>query len=97
MILCCSGPESEALRDLSAGAVAPLGFDVAVLQGDYWSIVGDFSRSAWARRFRERLNPYGLFANANDAGRYLYEYKHRNEPDSDMALEVVYLARVDLA
>lgn len=93
LLVCCEGPNSEWLANLPAHA-EHLGFDVAAIQADYWSIVDDFSPSDWALQFRERLNEHGLFREAKEAEEYLREYKHRNEPDADSPLEVVYAARL---
>jgi hypothetical protein len=94
VILCCEGPDSESLLALPRTCVEHLGFDVAAIQADYWSIVDDFSKSPWAERFRACLNEHGLLGSERDAAQYLREYKHRNEPDSDSPLEVVYVARI---
>ena len=94
ILLCCEGPNSEWFAKISPDYVEHLGFDVAAIQADYWSIVDDFSASLWAVRFRKKLNEHGLFGEEREAEQYLREYKHRNEPDSDSPLEVVYAARL---
>lgn len=94
IILCCEGPDSEALTRLPAACAERLGFDVAAIRSDYWSIVDDFSKSSWAEPFRSGLNEHGLFRSGKDAERYLREYKRRNEADSDSPLEVVYVVRL---
>lgn len=94
-ILLC-GSDSHVVHgiDLEGLDVEHLGYDVAVVRGDYWSIVGDFSQSDWARPFRNQLNNYGLFSQKEDAVEYLREYQRHGEVDADMLLEVVYLAVV---
>lgn len=74
--------------------VERLGYDVAAVRSDYWSIVGDFSRSEWASRFRNCLNESGLFRQRADAEAYLTEYRDRGEPDGDSPFDVVFVARV---
>lgn len=94
VLVCCEGPESELVRSVEPARVEHLGFDVAAVQADYWSIVDDFSTSPWTEQLRSGLNEHGLFQTERDAARYLREYKRRNEPDSDSPLEVVYVARI---
>ena len=94
VILCCAGPHAEPIESINQQRVERLGFDVAAIEADYWSIVDDFSRSAWARKFRSLLNENGLFDRERDAVAYLREYKHRREVDGDSPLRVVFVARV---
>lgn len=94
VVVCCEGPNSEALITIRPDCVEHLGYDVAAIQSDYWSIVDDFSKRSWAERFRVDLNEHSLFREERLAEQYLREYKHRNEPDSDSPLEVIYMARL---
>lgn len=94
ILFCCKGP--EAVKNLEQGNVdiEHLGYDVAAVRGDYWSIVDDFSRNEWASEFRRKLNPFGLFPQRTDAEEYLREYRDRREPDSDSPFDVLYVVRV---
>ena len=94
VICCCEGPKSPALAAVPEDTVEHLGYDVAGVRGDYWSIVGDFPSSPWADGFRSRLNEHGLFSLRADADEYLRQYTERREPDSNAAFDVVYVARV---
>jgi hypothetical protein len=76
--------------------VEPLGYDVAAVRGDYWSIVDDFSPSEWASLYRRQLNEFGLFRGKQEARAYLMEYRERGEPDGDFAFDVVHVARIHL-
>ncbi len=70
-----------------------LGYDVAGVSGDCWSIVLDFPVSDWALPYRERLNQYGLFVEGADARSYLEDYRAHNEPDADSPFDVVEVMR----
>lgn len=72
----------------------PLGFDVAGITGDCWSIVDDFPASPWANRFRAALNEFGLFPRRQNAVDYLAAYREHNEADSDYDFDVVHVARI---
>ena len=93
VIFCCDGPDAESLQRLNKDKIVHLGYDVAVVTGDGWSIVDDFSGSEWAAHFAERLNQNGLFAARSDAESYLREYRRHSEPDHDMDFDVVYVVR----
>lgn len=94
ILYCCEG--LNAIQGIAGGGVdiECLGYDVAAISGDYWSIVGDMADGAWAEVYRRVLNEYGLFACRNEAEAYLWEYRRRQEADHDVALDVVYVARV---
>ena len=96
IIFCCTHGEEEQLERLASESlsVQPLGYDVAGVEGDYWSIVDDMPESPWAEPFRARLNGHGLFSNKEDAEQYLRAYQNRGEPDWDAGLRVVFVARV---
>lgn len=51
-----------------------LGYDVAGIDGDYWSIVYDFSKNNWSLSHKSKLNKNGLFYNKHDAQMYLDAY-----------------------
>jgi len=69
--------------------ITRLGYDVAGIGGDCWSIVDDFSESRWARTFGQKLNGYQLFESKQDAVSYLTEYKKHKEADFDNDFVVV--------
>lgn len=96
IIFCCEDSDSDAVQRIERNGlkIEHLGYDVASLRGDYWSIVGDFARSAWASRFRQSLNEFGLFRRRVDAEAYLKEYREQGEPDSDSPFDVVYVVRI---
>src|SRR5262245_46539959 len=80
ILFCCDDPQDVSRVAQRGVDVEHLGYDVAGVSGDYWSIVADLSGSAWAIRFRERLNEFGLFSQRADAEEYLKEYRDRREP-----------------
>jgi hypothetical protein len=94
ILFCCEDPQG--VRNITQRGVdiEHLGYDVAGISGDYWSIVADLSRNDWASRFRKSLNEFGLFSRKADAEAYLREYRDRREPDSDSPFDVVYVVRV---
>lgn len=94
ILFCCE--DSQNVRTITERGVdiEHLGYDVAGLCGDYWSIVADFSQSDWATRFREGLNEFGLFSRRTDAEAYLREYCDQLEPDSDSPFDVIYVVRL---
>lgn len=94
ILFCCEDSKDAQSIDVNGANIEHLGFDVASIRGDYYSIVGDFSPSEWASRFRPCLNGFGLFKRKEDAEEYLQEYCNRKEPDSDSSFDIVYVARV---
>lgn len=94
IVYCCEGPEG--LADLPADRVEAevLGYDVAVMPGDLWSIVLDVPSSDWTAPFRARLNQYWLFDNREDAEKYLQRYREEEEHDWDLPFQVVLVSRV---
>lgn len=95
LLLCCEGPAEPRIDALDPKDVEGLGYDVALVTGDCWSIVGDFAEGDWADAFLVRLNRHGLFADRADAEAYLQEYREHDEADADMDFDVVYVARLD--
>lgn len=94
VLFCCENKD-EAMAGKEPGeARLGLGFDIAVLRGDYWSIVGDMAPGLWAERFRCLLNEHGLFDQREDAERYLVEYRMHGEADSEYPFQVLFVARV---
>lgn len=93
VLLCCEDSRCPLVLQLPVLERVPLGFDVAGIKGDYWSIVADFSQSAWAKPFFTRLNQNGLFDRRMDAEEYLQGYIRHGEPDPE-GQEVVYVVQV---
>jgi hypothetical protein len=71
-----------------------LGSDVAVVGGDYWSIVEDIPESRWADKYVDRLNEYGLLPGEVVAMSYLNEYRQHAEADADCDFEVGSVLRI---
>jgi hypothetical protein len=71
-----------------------LGYDVATVRTECWSIVEDFAHSDWAKPYRRRLNRNGLFAERADAEAYLREYRAHSEPDADFPFDVVEVIKI---
>jgi len=95
VLFCCENPDIVRTMEWGGVDIEQLGYDVAAIRADYWSIVSDLSKNEWASKFRSRLNEFGLFAGRADAEAYLREYRERREPDSDSPFDVVYVFRVD--
>lgn len=93
----CHESEEAFLRSLvpAANTVTHLGADVAVINGDYWSIVDDIPGSSWAISYATLLNDYGLLPSESIALKYLQEYRKHAEADWDCELEVGTVLRID--
>lgn len=96
ILFCCEDREASSRIERDVVALEHLGYDVATVRGDYWSIVAEIPPTEWALRFRSCLNEFGLFDHRSDADAYRAEYRRRSEPDSDAPLDVVYVARVQV-
>ena len=96
ILMCCSGPSDPLAISIPAAAasVVPLGYDVAAIQSDCWSIVDDFASGSWAERYRTLLNEYGLFDARENAERYLKEYQAHGEPDNDAGFAILFVLSV---
>ena len=96
ILLCCSGPDDQSITEVKqrGASIAPLGYDVANIRGDCWSIVGDYSVGEWAKLHVEGLNNNGLFNTRGDAEQYLKGYVDHQEADWDTPFEVVFVARI---
>ncbi len=94
LLLCCPGPNENGCEIIKLNEATALGYDVALLKGDGWSIVGDFSSGEWAKGFLPQLNENGLFRHQSDAERYLHAYREHHEPDAEMPFEVAFVVRV---
>lgn len=93
VILCCEGGTSQAIHKLTPVRSKPLGYDVAVVRGDYWSVVNDFCGSQWAAPFVAKLNENGLFGTREVAETYLQHYVKHKEADWNMCFDVVFVLR----
>ncbi len=87
-------PEEGGYCQLGEEEKEGLGWDVAGVRGDYWSIVSDISDREWAKRFRSLLNRHGLFQEKKIAIEYLDQYRKNREADWDSPFDVVFVARV---
>ncbi len=96
LLFCCHGPDDEAIQEVEGNRLVPLGYDVAFVTGDGWSIVSDFSDGDWARPFCSRLNENGLFNTRIDAESYLALYVEHKDIDYDGPFDVAYIVWVDL-
>jgi len=66
-----------------------LGFDIAGLGGDYWSIVGDFPVDRRVRSFLAHLNRWGLFDREAEAAEFLRRYRALKLPHHDIDFQVI--------
>ncbi len=89
----CSGPNDAFLTHFSAQKRI-LGYEVAGISGDYWSIVDDIPSTTWTERYRQQLNSNGLFDDRSVAEAYLSDYRQRQEADWDSAFEVGLVVQV---
>lgn len=104
VILCSTGPNDVIFKTLMSDkfvvlgydvlGVTPLGYDVAAVKGDSWSIVYDFAAGDWAKPFLTCLNQYGLFRERSDAEEYYRGYREHNEPGADCPFDIVYVANI---
>jgi hypothetical protein len=74
--------------------VVPLGYDVANLHADYWSIVEDFALGPWSREYLPRLNDSGLFVDHQSAVDYLTGYREHDEVDADSPFDIVFVSGI---
>lgn len=94
IIFCGTGPDDPALHALTTLIRQDLGYDVAGISGDCWSIVDDIPESDWAKPYIAILNESGLFPTRSNAERYLGEYRENQETDFDSNFNVVFVARI---
>jgi hypothetical protein len=71
-----------------------LGWDVATIRTECWSLAEDFSQGDWALPYRYRLNADGLFSERADAEAYLCDYRAHGGPDADFPFDVIEIFRV---
>ncbi len=97
IVACCRDPDDPLLTTIPSGTsrTLSLGYDVAGLNGDCWSIVEDFARSEWARHYHLLLNDNGLFDVKTDAENYLEEYKRNCETYHDAGFVVVFVVSIE--
>jgi hypothetical protein len=82
--------EENASQEPSASTPGKLlGFDVAGLSGDCWSIVADFPDDPRVACYLPKLNANGLFTTPLDAKAYLKDYKRLELADHDIQFEVL--------
>lgn len=79
---------------LTAVTAKSLGYDVAGIKGDYWSIVNNFSSRNWAVSYKERLNTNGLFPQHSDAESYLREYQKHGDVDWNSDFDIVEVFQI---
>jgi len=65
------------------------GYDVAALEGGYWSIVGDFPAAQTMRKYLSILNDVGLFDDHKTAQVFLNDYCNKKLPDYDSPMSIV--------
>ncbi len=96
ILFCGVGPDDPKLCKTQSltKAIDALGYDVAGMRGDCWSIVEDIPASEWAAPFAQALNENGLLSLRVEAQRYLDGYREHKEPDCDIPFDVVFVARV---
>ncbi len=83
------------VNELQAGAdYELLGYDVAGVSGDCWSIVADFTAEPGFEEQSSKLNNFGLFDHAHDAEKYFRDYKAAKLPDYDCGFSVCKVWRV---
>ena len=74
-----------------------LGYDVATVRSEGWSIVDDISVRDWAAVFRQALNANGLLPTKADADAYLRAYRLNGDHDADFQFDIVEVMRVEAA
>ena len=65
-----------------------LGYDVAGIEGPFWSMVKDFPLDPAANDFLALLNENGLFNSVKDGSAYLETYCSQKWPDYDLPVTV---------
>jgi hypothetical protein len=95
IIFCGHGPDDLKLNAFASLKMQGLGYDIAGISGDGWSIVSDMTASDWARPFVASLNESGLFPNRVQAEEFLRQYCAHKEADYDCPFDVVFVARVE--
>ena len=81
-------PISSSSSEVAIESAEHLGYDIATVRTECWSIVEDFTQSDWAKPYRWRLNRNGLFAERADAEAYLRDYR-APEFDADFPFDVI--------
>lgn len=91
LIYCCEGPDSKRNEGCK---LEELGYDIAGLNGDCWSIVFDFCQSNWAEPYKPHLNRNGLFDSKHESCAYLMAYIDHREADYDSSFDIINVYRV---
>jgi hypothetical protein len=65
----------QAIPSSGLAGMERLGYDIATVRTECWSLAEDFSQSDWATSYRHRLNANGLFDERSDAQAYLRDYR----------------------
>ena len=94
IIYCRDAEQPVPLSQMGIGSVQSLGYDVAGIRWNYWSIVEDFSIGDWAIPYHKRLNPNGLFGEKSDAEAYLRDYRAHRDHDWDSGFNIVEVLRI---
>ncbi len=96
ILLCSSGPADGEIENIDprSATIISLGYDVAGISGDCWSIVQDLPDSQWAQPYVQRLNGHGLFTTRQDAEAYLQDYITKQEADWDLPFEIVFVMKI---
>lgn len=93
-VIFCSTKTDPAIEPDAGAFFESLGFDVATVPGDYWSIVCDQPSSKWAEEVLASTNEHGLIISRERAEWYLQQYRENEEPDADAPLRVFHVFSV---
>jgi len=95
ILLCSTGAIESEISGISQHAkLEPMGFDIAGVTGDYWSIVNDIPGCEWSRKYAKEINEFGLFNTYDIANSFLGDYIRHGEPDNDSDFSIVFVSRV---
>jgi hypothetical protein len=94
IIYCRDGEQRIPDPELEIESTETLGYDVATVRTEHWSIVDDISLNDWAAPYRRRLNPNGLLPERADAEGYLHDYRAHKEWDADFPFDVVEVIKI---
>lgn len=91
----CLGVDDPILSTVpNRNCLKVLGFDVAVVSADCWSIVEDMPETTWAQPYQEMLNANGLFDERTIADEYLKKYRALGEADYDSDFQIGFVVQV---
>lgn len=97
ILYCRDGQQPIPVSGSEMRRVEHLGYDVATVRSEGWSIVDDISVRDWAASFRQVLNANGLFPKKVDAEAYLRAYRLNGDPDANFQFDIVEVMRVETA